>query len=199
MVRVIKVGVLVFHDLEELDLAGMWEVLGATRRLYRENVLKDAYFELETVGTEVGPIKCYHDLKIIADKPIGSLPDYDVILVPGGPGRLKAQKDERILSQIRKAHAAGKLIASVCTGAFILAEAGLLKGKKATSFHTVVDQLANYGCLPVKKRVVVEGKIVTGAGISSSMDVGLKLVELMLGKEAARITSEWVEYRPADS
>ena len=199
MVKVIKVGVLVYQDLEELDLAGMWEVLGATRRLYRENVLKDAYFELETVGTEVGPIKCYHDLKIIADKPIGSLPDYDVILVPGGPGRLKAQKDERILSQIRKAHAAGKLIASVCTGAFILAEAGLLKGKKATSFHTVVDQLANYGCTPVRKRVVVEGKIVTGAGISSSMDVGLKLVELMLGKEAARVTSEWVEYRSADS
>jgi len=199
MVKVIKVGVLVFQDLEELDLAGMWEVLGATRRLYRENVLKDAYFELETVGTEVGPIKCYHDLKIIADKPIESLPDYDVILVPGGPGRLKAQKDERILSQIRKAHAAGKLIASVCTGAFILAEAGLLKVKKPTSFHTVVDQLANYGCTPVKKRVVVEDKIVTGAGISSSMDVGLKLVELMLGKDAARITSEWVEYRPADS
>ncbi len=199
MVRVIKVGVLVFQDLEELDLAGMWEILGATRRLYRENVLKDAYFELETVGTEVGPIKCYHDLKIIADKPIDSLPDYDVILVPGGPGRLKSQKDERILSQIRKANSAGKFIASVCTGAFILAEAGLLRGKKATSFHTVIDQLANYGCTPVKKRVVVEGKIITGAGVSSSMDVGLKLVEIMLGKEAAKITSEWVEYCPADS
>lgn len=198
MVRIIKVGVLVFQDLEELDLAGMWEVLGATRRLYREDVLKDAYFELETVGTEVGPIKCYHDLKIISDKPIEALPDYDVVLVPGGPGRLKAQKDERILAQIKKAYTAGKLIASVCTGAFILAEAGLLKGKKATSFHTVVDQLANYGCTPVRQRVVVEGKVVTGAGISSSMDVGLKIVELLLGKDAAGLTSSWVEYCPVE-
>ena len=196
IVRIIKTAVVVFPDLEELDLAGTWEMLGATQRLYHEGVLKDAYFELETCGKDLGPVKCYHNLKIIAEKLIEDLPRYDVVFVPGGPGRLVAQKDEKILEPIRKAYSAGKLVASVCTGAFILAESGILKGKRATSFHTVIDQLSGYGVCPVKERVVVDGNIVTGAGISSSMDVGIKIVELMLGKDAAKKITEWVEYCP---
>uniref|UniRef100_A0A7C3FAE5 DJ-1/PfpI family protein n=1 Tax=Candidatus Methanomethylicus mesodigestus TaxID=1867258 RepID=A0A7C3FAE5_9CREN len=198
MVRIIKVGVVVFPDLEELDLAGTWEVLGATRRLFREGMLKEAYFELETCGVEVGNVKCYHDLKILAEKTVSELPNYDVVFVPGGPGRLKAQKDPRILVPIKAAYDKGKVIASVCTGAFILAEAGVLKGKKATSFHTVIDKLAEYGVTPLRKRVVVEGNIITGAGISSSLDVGITLVSQLLGPEAAKIVAEWVEYCPVD-
>ncbi|MEN3017386.1 MAG: DJ-1/PfpI family protein, partial [Candidatus Methanosuratincola petrocarbonis] len=75
-------------------------------------------------------------------------------------------------------------------------EAGILKGKNATSFHTVVDQLSGYGACPLKERVVVDGKVVTGAGISSSIDVGLKLVEIIMGKDAAKMVSAWVEYCP---
>jgi len=197
LVRVIRAGAVVFPDVEELDLVGVWEVLGATRRLHREGVFKDAYFEIEALGNSLEPIKCYHDLKIVPNKLTESLPDYDVVIVPGGPGRLVAQKDERILRAVRKAYDAGKLVCSICTGAFILAEAGLLKGKKATSFHTVIDQLSKYGATPVKERVVVEGKVVTGAGISATMDVGLKIVEIMMGKESMKKVSEWIEYCPA--
>jgi cyclohexyl-isocyanide hydratase len=196
MARIIKVGVLAFPDLEELDLAGAWEVLGATRRLFREGVFKDAYFELETVGKETGPVKCYHDLKIVVEKRLDALPGHDVLFVPGGPGRLKAQKDSAIQEAVRKFYESGKIIASVCTGAFILAEAGILKGKKATSFHTVVNQLSGYGACPLKERVVVDGNVVTGAGISSSIDVGIKLVEIMMGREAAETVTQWVEYCP---
>ncbi|MBC7121253.1 MAG: DJ-1/PfpI family protein [Candidatus Methanosuratus sp.] len=195
--RIIKVGVLAFPDLEELDLTGAWEVLGATRRLFREGVFKDAYFELETIGEERGSIKCYHDLKILAEKTLVDLPNYDVLFVPGGPGRLNAQKDEEILEGVRMFYQSGKVLASVCTGAFILAEAGILRGKRATSFHTVVDQLSGYGACPIRERVVVEGNVVTGAGISSSLDVGLKLVEMLMGKEAAKAVSEWIEYCPS--
>ncbi len=195
--RIIKVGVLAFPDLEELDLTGAWEVLGATRRLFREGVFKDAYFELETIGKERGSIKCYHDLKILAEKTLADLPNYDVLFVPGGPGRLNAQKDEEILEAVRMFYQSGKVLASVCTGAFILAEAGILRGKRATSFHTVVDQLSGYGACPIRERVVVEGNVVTGAGISSSLDVGLKLVEMLMGKEAAKAVSEWIEYCPS--
>ncbi len=196
MVRIIKVGVLAFPELEELDLAGAWEVLGATRRLFREGVFKDAYFELETVGKETGPVRCYHDLKIMVEKTLDALPQYDVLFVPGGPGRLKAQKDNEILEAVRKFYESGKIVSSVCTGAFILAEAGILKGKKATSFHTVVDQLSGYGACPLKERVVVDANVVTGAGISSSIDVGVKLVEILMGKEAASTVTQWVEYCP---
>ncbi|MEN3035104.1 MAG: DJ-1/PfpI family protein [Candidatus Methanosuratincola sp.] len=196
MARIIKVGVLAFPDLEELDLAGAWEVLGATRRLFREGIFKETYFELETVGKETGPVKCYHDLKIVVERGLDALPEYNVLFVPGGPGRLKAQKDGAILEAVRKFYESGKIVASVCTGAFILAEAGILKGKKATSFHTVVDQLSGYGACPLKERVVVEGNVVTGAGISSSLDVGLKLVEIVMGKDAAKAVSDWIEYCP---
>ena len=198
MVSVIHAGAVVFQDVEELDLAGIWEVLGSTPRLHREGILKDAYFEIESQGVTPGPLKCYPDLKIMPDKPLGNLAQYDVVIVPGGPGRLVVQKDPKLKAEIRNAYEAGKLICSVCTGAFILAESGILKGKKATSFHTVVDKLADYGVEPVRKRVVVQGNIVTGAGISSAMDVGIKIVEITMGKEVARTVSEWVEYCPRD-
>jgi cyclohexyl-isocyanide hydratase len=198
MVRIIRVGAVVFQDMEELDLAGMWEVLGSTRRLFRDGIFKDAYFEIESQGVTQGPIKCYHDLKIMPDKPLGNLAQYDVVLVPGGPGRLVVQKDPRLQAEVKAAYEAGKLVCSVCTGAFILAEAGILKGKRATTFHTVIDKLAEYGIEPVRKKVVVQGNIVTGAGISSAMDVGLKIVELMLGKEASKTVADWVEYCPKE-
>jgi cyclohexyl-isocyanide hydratase len=198
MARVIHAGAVVFQDVEELDLAGVWEVLGSTRRLYREGIIKDAYFEIESQGVTPGPLKCYHDLKIMPDKPLGNLAQYDVVIVPGGPGRLVVQKDPKLQAEIRNAHEAGKLICAVCTGAFILAESGILKGKKATSFHTVVEKLADYGIEPVRKRVVVQGNIITGAGISSAMDVGIKIVEITMGREAAKTVSEWVEYCPRD-
>lgn len=198
MVKVIRAGAVVFEDMEELDLAGMWEVLGATRRLFRDGVFKDAYFEIESQGVTPGPLKCYHDLKVMPDKPLGNLAQYDVVLVPGGPGRLVVQKDPKLQAEVRAAFEAGRLVCSVCTGAFILAEAGILKGKKATTFHTVIDKLAEYGIDPVKKKVVVQGNIVTGAGISSAMDVGLKIVEIMMGKEASRTVADWVEYCPKE-
>lgn len=198
MVRIIHAGAVVFQDVEELDLAGIWEVLGSTRRLHREGILKDSYFEIESQGVTPGPLKCYHDLKIMPDKPLQNLAQYDVVIVPGGPGRLIVQKDPKLQAEIKSAYEAGKLICSVCTGAFILAESGILKGKKATSFHTVVDKLAEYGAEPVRKRVVVQGNVVTGAGISSAMDVGIKIVEITMGKEAAKTVSEWVEYCPRE-
>jgi len=164
-------------------------VLGSTRRLHREGILNDAYFEVESQGVTSGPLKCYHDLKIMPDRPLGNLAQYDVVIVPGGPGRLVVQKDPKLQAEIRTAYEAGKLVCSVCTGAFILAESGILKGKKTTSFHTVVDKLADYGVEPVRRRVVVQGNIDTGAGISSAMDVGIKIVEITMGNEAAQTVS----------
>lgn len=198
MVKVFHAGVVVFQDVEEMDLAGVWEVLGSTHRLYKEGILKDSYFEVESQGLDPGPIKCYHGLRIVPDKPLGNLAQYDVVVVPGGPGRLIAQKEHRLQEEVKGAYNAGRLVCSVCTGAFILAEAGILKGKKATSFHTVVDRLAEYGAQPVKERVVVQGNVVTGAGISSALDVGIKIVEITMGERAAQTVSEWVEYHPRD-
>lgn len=194
MARIYKVAGLVFPELEELDLIGAWEVLGSTRRLFRDGVLKDAYFELETCAVEQGIVKCCHDLKIAVDKPISELANFDVVLIPGGPGRAKAQQDERIIEAIKSAHEKGAIIASVCTGAFIVAQAGLLKGKKATSYHAFMGKLVDYGVTPVNERVVVNGRVITGAGPPASADVGMKVVEMLLGSEALQKVKDWVTY-----
>jgi len=87
------------------------------------------------------------------------------------------------------------MVCSVCTGAFVLAEAGILKGKRATTFHMELDKLSKYDVVPVKERVVVEGNVITGAGVSASIDVGLKIIETVLGKDTAIKVAGRIEYR----
>ena len=186
-----KAAVIVFPGAEELDFVGVWQVLGTTEHLF-----KKAFLRPHIVGTTTGPIKCAHGLTLIADDELNDLSKYDVVVVPGGPGVSEAMKNELFLAGIRKAYEAGKTICSVCTGAFILGEAEILKGKRATTYHTRIDELAKYGAFPVKERVVIEGKIITGAGVSASIDLGLKIVEIFLDPESARKVCEWIEYHP---
>lgn len=190
MARVFKTAVIVFPNVEELDFVGVWQVLGTTHHLSKEE-----YIQTVTLGTTSEPIKCAHSLTIIPDAVIENLSKYDVIIVPGGPGTYQAMKDGCLLKEIRQAYESRKLVCSVCTGAFILAEAGILKGKRATTYHTEVEKLSKYGAVPVEERVVVDDNITTGAGVAASLDVGLKIVETLLGKESARKVAEWIEYR----
>jgi cyclohexyl-isocyanide hydratase len=191
VVRVFKTAVIVFPNVEELDFVGVWQVLGTTHHLSEEE-----YIQTITLGTISDPIKCAHGLTVIPDETIENLSEYDVIIAPGGPGTYQAMKDEHLLKEIRQAYEYRKIVCSVCTGAFILANAGILKEKRATTYHTEVEKLSKYGAVPVKERVVVDGNVITGAGVAASMDVGLKIVEILLGKESARNVAEWIEYRP---
>jgi len=189
--RVLTAAVIVFPKVEELDFAGAWEVLGTTRHLSEEE-----YIQPITLGTIADPIRCDNGLTVIPDKTIENLSEYDVIIAPGGPGAYQAIKDEHLLKEIRQAYECRKLVSSVCTGAFILANAGILKEKRATTYHTEVEELSKYGAIPVKERVVVDDNVITGAGVAASMDVGLKIVEILLGKESAKNVAELIEYCP---
>jgi len=189
MSRVYEVAVVIFPKVEELDFVGVWQVLGTTQHLS-----KDEYFKLKTVGTIEEPIKCAHGLTVFPDEALSSLSGCDVIVVPGGPGVSEAMKNERLLIQVKQAHKTGKLVCSVCTGAFVLAKARVLKGKKATTYHTKIDKLSRYGAIPVRERVITQDNIITGAGVSASLDVGLKIIEKLLGAEVAVKVAEWIEY-----
>lgn len=189
MAKVIRAAVIVFPGVEELDFAGVWEVLGTTQHLSKE-----AYFQLRSVGTVAGAIECAHGLTIMAGEMLEDLSGYDVVIVPGGPGTSGAMENETLLKQIKQVYEAGKLVCSVCTGALILGEAGVLNGKKATTYHTLINELSKYGAIPIKQRVVVEGNVITGAGVTASMDVGLKIVEIFMGQETAAKVAEWIEY-----
>lgn len=189
MARIYNVAVIVFPEVEELDFAGVWEALAATQHLAREE-----HFLNRTVSVTLGPVRCAHGLTILPDEDFTDLSKYDVMVVPGGPGIQHALGSERLLNEVRKAYESGKLVCSVCTGAFILAKAGILQGKEATTYHTNLEGLSKYGAIPVKRRVVVEGKIVTGAGVSASIDVGLQIIEIFMGKEVAKEVAELIEY-----
>ena len=189
MARVSKTAVIVFPYVEELDFVGVWEVLGTTHHLSEEE-----YIQTITLGATQNSIKCAHGLTIIPDAAIENLSEYDAVIVPGGPGVSQAMKDGHLLKEIRQAYESRRLVCSVCTGAFILANAGILKDKRATTYHTEVEKLSKYGAVPVKERVVIDDNVITGAGVAASLDVGLKIVEILLGKESEMQVAEWIEY-----
>jgi len=189
LARVSKTAVIVFPYVEELDFVGVWEVLGTTHHLSEEE-----YIQTITLGATQNSIKCAHGLTIIPDAAIENLSEYDAVIVPGGPGVSQAIKDGHLLKEIRQAYESRRLVCSVCTGAFILANAGILKDKRATTYHTEVEKLSKYGAVPVKERVVIDDNVITGAGVAASLDVGLKIVEILLGKESEMQVAEWIEY-----
>lgn len=189
MPRIYEAAIIAFPRAEELDFIGVWQVLGTTQHLSKET-----YFELKAVGTTGEPIRCAHGLTVLPDEPLGNLSEYDAIVIPGGPGTSEAMKNKVLLNQVKQAYRTHKLVCSVCTGAFILAKTGILNGKKATTYHTEIDKLSNFGAIPVRARVVVKGNLITGAGVSASLDVGLKIVEKLLGAESAAKVAEWIEY-----
>ena len=191
-----KVATLVFPGVEELDFVGFLEVLAVANRLRGER-----YFETELVGTEAGPIECSGGLRVVPDVDLRDIGEYDLLFVPGGGANRKtgvdALMDNRlVLGTLRRAYDGGKMVWSVCTGALLLARAGILEGRAATTHHAFHDDLKKSGAKVRKARVVTDGSITTGGGISSSIDVGLELVRKTLGREAAKKAGERIEYPP---
>src|SRR6478736_9682453 len=122
-------------------------------------------------------------LGIEADYTLDEVPSPDVILHPGGFGTRALMSDERMLDWLRAAHETSRWTTSVCTGALLLAAAGILDGVEATTHWSSFEDLAALGALPVHERVVIRGKIVTAAGVSAGIDMALRLAALEAGDE----------------
>ncbi|GGT02436.1 glutamine amidotransferase [Planobispora rosea] len=135
-------------------------------------------------------------LSITATAAFEDVPRPDVILVPGGPGTVAAMGDEGLLSWIRAAHEHTRWTTSVCSGSFVLGAAGVLTGRRATSHWGWVDQLSAVGAQPVKERVVIDGRIVTAAGVSAGIDMALALLAEAADEETARTVQLAIEYDP---
>jgi len=149
------------------------------------------------VAAEPGPVlddRGY--LSIAATASYAELPHPDVILVPGGPGTFNAMSDVGLLGWISQAHEHTRWTTSVCAGSFLLGAAGLLKGIKATSHWGWLELLARFGAEPVSERVVVEGKIITAAGVSSGIDMALTLLAQASGATTAQTVQLAIEYAP---
>ena len=137
-----------------------------------------------------------HMLAIEATAAFEDLPAPDVIVVPGGTGTRALLEDERLLAWLRGAHASSTWTTSVCTGSLLLAAAGILDGVPATTHWLELETLGELGAVPTQERVVFDGKIVTAAGVSSGIDMGLALAGRIAGDIYAQAIQLLIEYDP---
>jgi putative intracellular protease/amidase len=135
-------------------------------------------------------------LGIEAEAAYEDLPEPEIVLVPGGTGTDDALGDERLVAWIRQAHETSDWTTSVCTGSLLLGAAGVLDGLDATSHWLDLADLERYGARPTGRRVVAQGKVVTAAGVSSGIDMGLVLAAKIAGRDVAEAIQLSIEYDP---
>jgi transcriptional regulator GlxA family with amidase domain len=183
-----QIAIPIFPGLTALDAVGPYEVL---QRL--------PVSELVFIGHELGNIRTDNGfLGLAVDADFEDVPTPDVVVFPGGVGTRTLMGDERVLTWLRQAHETTRFTTSVCTGALVLGAAGLLDGLEATTHWGAYDMLERTGAAPVATRVVehLERRIITAAGVSSGIDMALRLAELLVDSTAAQAMQLMIEYDP---
>jgi transcriptional regulator GlxA family with amidase domain len=187
------VAIAVFEGVEELDFVGPWEVLSGWRLLYPEDV------DVHLVGDDTGPVTCAHGLRVLPERTWEDLGNIDVLVYPGGRGTRAQLGDVRIRSRLRALSASGTLMASVCTGALVFADSGLLDGLPAATYWNAFDELLSLGrdIQPrPNDRFVDNGAIITSAGVSAGIDMALHLVGRLGSPERAGEVRRYIQYDP---
>jgi putative intracellular protease/amidase len=181
-----NIAIPIYDRFTALDAIGPYEVLS---RLPGARVT--------FLAAEPGPVTTDNGmLTILAERSLAQEPQPDVVLVPGGPGEVVERAGGAILDWLREADRTTTWTTSVCTGSLILAAAGLLDGKRATSHWLALDELRRLGAEPVQERVVFDGKLVTGAGVSAGIDMALALAARIAGDTVAQAIQLGIEYDP---
>ena len=179
------VGMLLFPQLTQLDLTGPYEVLARVPNT-----------SVHLVAHSLAPVKTDRGMAIVPTITFADCPQLNVVMVPGGPGQQHLMEDSEVLEFLCKQAAGADYVTSVCTGSLVLGAAGLLRGKRATTHWAAMEHLAPLGAIPVRERVVVDGKLVTGAGVASGIDFALRLAAILEGEDAAREIQLQIEYDP---
>lgn len=183
-----QIAIPLFPRVTALDAIGPYEVL---QRL--------PAFEVVFVGSTVGTVRTENGfLGLEIDAEFEDVPSPEVIVVPGGIGSRALMRDERVLDWLTAAHQTTEWTTSVCTGSLVLGAAGLLDGLTATTHWSAYDALAATGAIPVAERVVehLDHRIITAAGVSSGIDMALRLAELLVDSVAAEAMQLMTEYDP---
>jgi cyclohexyl-isocyanide hydratase len=145
----------------------------------------------------MAPVQTDRGMQIVPTVTLADCPQLDLVMVPGGPGQQDLMEDEVVLEFLRKQAAAAKYVTSVCTGSLVLGAAGLLKGKRATCHWAAMEHLKPLGAIPVGQRVVMDGNVMTGAGVASGIDFALAVAAILEGEEVARQIQLQIEYDPS--
>ena len=180
------IGMVIFPRLTQLDMTGPYEVLA---RLPNTRV--------HLVAHAMAPVKTDRGMEIVPTVTFADCPQFDLVMVPGGPGQQDLMEDAVVLDFLTKQAKGAKYVTSVCTGSLVLGAAGLLKGKRATCHWAAIDHLKLLGATPVSQRVVMDGNIITGAGVASGIDFALAVAAILEGEEVAKQIQLQIEYDPS--
>jgi putative intracellular protease/amidase len=181
-----NIAIVLYDRFTALDAIGPYEVLSR---------LPGA--SLSFVAAEAGPVRTDNGmLTILVEHSLDDVRQPDIVLVPGGPGEVVQRAGSPVLEWLRAADRTSTWTTSVCTGSLILAAAGLLDGRCATSHWLALEELGRLGAQPVEQRVVFDGKLVTGAGVSAGIDMALSLAARIAGDTIAQAIQLGIEYDP---
>ncbi|WP_122666385.1 DJ-1/PfpI family protein [Pseudomonas viridiflava] len=182
----LHIGLLVFPKVQQLDLTGPYDVFATVPDVTVHLIWKDRDPLLSSTGLQLRPTQTFAEC-----------PPLDVLCIPGGQGIDVLLEDEETLAFIRKQAQTVSYLTSVCTGALVLGAAGLLKGRRATTHWASHDLLMSFGAIPVHERVVRDGNLLTGGGVTAGIDFALTLVSELFGEVQAQTVQLQLEYAPA--
>ncbi len=182
----LRIGMLVFPRMTQLDLTGPFEVFSR---------LPGA--EMLLLWKTLEPIEADSGLRLLPYATLRECPPLDVICVPGGPGVNALMEDAEVTAWLRQRAEQVRYISSVCTGSLVLGAAGLLRGRRATSHWASRDLLGAFGAIPTAGRVVRDGNLFTGGGVTAGIDFALTMAAELAGPRAAQAIQLQLEYAPA--
>lgn len=185
MTQSFRLGFLVFPNVTPLDVVGPLDVLARVPGA-----------EVHLLWKSLEPVRAEGGLAMLPTTTFAGCPPLEAICVPGGSGINALLTDAETLEFLRRQAATARYVTSVCTGALVLGAAGLLQGKRATTHWMSIDMLQDFGAIPVHERVVVDGQVVTGAGVTAGIDFGLTLAARMAGDHVAQAIQLGLEYDP---
>jgi cyclohexyl-isocyanide hydratase len=181
----LQIGSLLFEGIDQIDITGPFEVLSrlpnSTYRIY---------------ATTLSPVRDVQGFRLMPDALLSDAPQLDVLHVPGGAGQEALMDNEEILGWLRQQAGGARCVFSVCTGALICGAAGLLKGRRATTYWSVHHLLPYFGATPVNERVVVDGNWVFAAGVTAGIDGALRVAAELRGEKVAQRIQLGMEYAP---
>lgn len=194
MLKQWKVGIFLFDEVEVLDFAGPFEAFSLTMLPGQ----KEKPFLVQTVSQKAELIMARNGLRVLPDYSFDNAPEFDILVIPGGYGAEEIEiRNEPVIGWIREQGQRIMLLASVCTGAFLLAKAGLLDGRRATTHWMDIDRLTSeFPDINVIRDVkfVDEDAIITSGGVSAGINMSLHIIERLLGSEISLATAKRMEY-----
>jgi len=196
-VKALSVGIVIFDDVEVLDFCGPFEVFSVTRLDGGEDAETNAPCTVYLVAESDGEVLTVGGMRVLPHARFDRCPSLDVLVVPGGWGTRAQLGNEAMIRFLQDRAAKVSLLTSVCTGSLLLAKAGLLEGRKATTHWQVLDLMEQmFPGVSVERNlhVVEDGDIVTSAGISAGIDMALRVVARQFGESVARQTAKQMEY-----